>query len=118
MRTNIWYDVDEKLPAKKGYYLAFKGMSMGDDETETAYYYWDPKYAEWRDYESRNMGDTVNVVYWTDADPATWYENYSRPPRSKTRRKVSEAEIDAWRAVEQAIERYEVVKALCDKSNI
>ena len=115
MKPCVWYDTDEKLPPTKGYYLAFKGMSMGDDETDTAYYYWDPKYAEWRDYESRSIGGYANVVYWTEADPATWYENYSMPPRSKSRRKVSEAEIDAWRAVEQAIERYEIVRALAKK---
>jgi hypothetical protein len=108
MKPCVWYDVDEKLPTEKGYYLAFKGMSMGDSDTETAYYYWDPKYAEWRDYESRNMSNTANVVYWCDADPAGWYDNLSMRPR----RKISEAEIDAWRAVEQAIERYEVVRNL------
>jgi len=110
MKPCVWYDVDEKLPTEKGYYLAFKGMSMGDSDTETAYYYWDPKYAEWRDYESRSMSDTANIVEWTDADPATWYNE--PVGRRKTRRKISEAEIDAWRAVEQAIERYEVVRNL------
>lgn len=110
MKTSIWYDVDEKLPPAKGYYLAFKGLSIGDDETETAYYYWDPKYAEWRNYESKSIGDTVNVVYWTEADPLDWYQE--PVSRTKTRRKISEAEIDAWREVEQAIKRYEVVRKL------
>ena len=110
MKPCVWYDVEEKLPLTKGYYLAYKGMSIGDDEAETDYYYWDPKYAEWRDYESRSIGGYANVVYWTDADPATWYNE--PVGRSKTRRKVSEAEIDACRAVEQAIERYEVVRTL------
>ena len=110
MKPCVWYDVDEKLPPVKGYYLAYKGLSMGDDNAETDYYYWDPKYAEWRDYESRSIGNTANVVYWTDADPATWYNE--PVGRRKTKRKISEAEIDAWRAVEQAIERYEVVRNL------
>ena len=113
MKPSIWYDVDEKLPPEKGYYLAFKGMSMGDDETRTDYYYWDPKYAEWRDYESRSAGHWANVIYWTDADPSDWYENYSMQPRkSKTKSKVSVAEQDAWEAVQRAIEQYEIVRKL------
>lgn len=108
MKTCVWYDAAEKIPPRKGYYLAFKGMTMGDDETATDYYYWDPKQAEWRDYESTNMGHYANVVYWTNADPARWYKNFG----IRRRDEITAAEKDAWAAVEAAVERYEMVKAL------
>ena len=107
MKPCVWYDVDEQLPPKAGYYLAFKGYSIGDDETNTDYYYWDPKLAEWRDYQSRSMGHFANVVYWTDADPQAWYDGHDL-----RRRKQSAAEQDAWEAVLRAVEQYEIVRSL------
>ena len=108
MKACVWYTVDEKLPPKTGYYLGFKGMSMGDDETGCDYYYWNAKAAEWRDNQLSNAY-SVNVVYWTEADPASWYDKY------RFRQRVSDvpaAEKDAWEAVQRAIEQYEIVKAL------
>lgn len=108
MKACVWYTMDEKIPPQSGYYLAFKGMSMGDDETGCDYYYWNAKSAEWRDSQI-SMAHYVNIVYWTEADPAAWYDKY------RIRQKygaLSPAEQDAWDAVQQAIERYEVVKAL------
>lgn len=108
MKPGIWYDVAENQPTTKGYYLAFKGMSIVGDEIKTDYYYWDPALSEWRDHASRGMGHTANVVYWTDADPAAWYDNYDR----RARRKWSAAEQDAWNAVLRAVEQYEIVRNL------
>ncbi len=111
MKAGIWYDMEEKCPPKSGYYLAFKGMSMGDSETAAGYYYWNAKAAEWRD--SKLSGAYyANVIYWTEADPEGWYEKYSL----RTRAEISVAEKDAWAAVEHAIERYEIVRALTAKS--
>lgn len=110
MKTAIWYDVDEKIPPRSGYYLAFKGMSMGDDETKTDYYYWNAKFAEWRD-SKLSHAQYANVIYWTEADPDDWYEKYSL----RTRAEVTAAEKDAWAAVEHALEQYEIVKALAKK---
>jgi hypothetical protein len=107
MKTCIWYDVKEKLPPKTGYYLGFKGMSMGDDETGCDYYYWDTKRAEWRDSQI-SSAYYVNVVYWTEADPSDWYTNYHR----RTKEKMSPAEQDAWETLQKAIEQYEMVKIL------
>ena len=107
MKACLWYDVSEKLPPKTGYYLAFKGMSIGDDETGCDYYYWNAKYAEWRDSQISNAYH-VNVVYWTDADPSDWYQNYNLRRRDE----VTPAEKDAWNAVLHAVEQYEMVKAL------
>ena len=112
MRTSIWYSADEKTPPKSDYYLAFKGMSMGDDETKCGYYYWDARRAEWRD-SRLSQSYYANVVYWTDADPGEWYENYSLRQKSK----MMPAEQDAWNAVLEAIEKYEVVKALCERAS-
>lgn len=107
MKTGLWYDVDEKLPPRTGYYLGFKGLSMGDDETGCDYYYWNAKSAEWRDSQI-SSAYSVNVIYWTDADPIGWYEKHSL----RRRNEITAAEKDAWNAVLHAVEQYEMVKAL------
>ena len=99
--------MEEKCPPNTGYYLAFKGMSMGDSEIAAGYYYWNAKSAEWRESQISSPY-SVNVIYWTDADPAAWYENYRLRPRNE----ITEAEKDAWVEVHRAMERYELVKAL------
>lgn len=110
MKAGVWYDMEEKCPPNTGYYLAFKGYSMGDDETGCSYYYWNAKAAEWRESQI-SSAYSVNVIYWTDADPDAWYKNY----RLRTRAEITEAEKDAWAAVEQALEQYEIVRALAKK---
>ncbi len=107
MRPCVWYDMEEKCPPQSGYYLAFKGMSMGDNETSCGYYYWNAKSAEWRDSKLSNAY-YANVIYWTDADPGSWYDDYD----VRARRSMSVAEQDAWDAVKAAIEQYEIVKNL------
>lgn len=107
MKACVWYDVAEKIPPDPGYYLAFKGYSMGDDDTNTGYYYWDDKRAEWRD-SSLSQSHYANVIYWTDADPDSWYEKHNMRRRDE----ISVAEKDAWNAVLHAVEQYEMVKAL------
>lgn len=111
MKTCVWYEIEERIPPQSGYYLGFKGMSMGDDETSCEYYYWDARRAEWRDSQISNAY-SVNVVYWTDADPSAWYNNY----HMRRRDEVSVAERDAWAAVEAAMERYEMIRALTAES--
>lgn len=108
MKACVWYTIDEKIPPKTGYYLAFKGMSMGDDEVGCAYYYWDAKSAEWRD-SSLSTAYYANVVYWTEADPNSWYNKYRIRQKSGP---LPVAEQDAWDAVQKAIKQYEMVKAL------
>ena len=110
MKASIWYEVDQKIPSKTGYYLAFKGFSMGDNETSAGYYYWDAKRADWRD-SSTSMGRYANVIYWTDSDPAAWYDSYDLRRRDE----ISESEKDAWAVVERALEQYEIVRALAKK---
>jgi hypothetical protein len=108
MKACVWYQVDEKIPPVSGYYLAFKGFSIGDNETDTGYYYWDAKYAEWKD-GSLSHSRSARIIWWTDADPARWYdEEYNMRRRDE----ISVAEKDAWTAVERAIEKYNMIRAL------
>ena len=110
MKTSIWYSVKEKQPSKTGYYLAFKGLTIGDDEIGTEYYYWDSNRREWRDSMISNA-HYANVIFWTDADPAYWYED----DRAWHTDEITPAEKDAWAAVQLAIDKYEMVKALATK---
>lgn len=110
MKAGIWYEVDERLPPQSGYYLAFKGFSMGDNEPNTGYYYWDAKKCEWKD-SGTSQGRYSNVVYWTESDPEGWYEKYNMRRRDE----ISAAEKDAWAAVERAIEQYDIVRKLSSK---
>lgn len=114
MKTCIWYDVSDKLPNKSGYYLAFKGMSMGDNETDTDYYYWNATVAEWRDSRLSNA-HYANVVYWTEADPNGWYEDTTML-RRKNKNTMSVTEAAAWDDLQEAVKRYETIRALCAKS--
>ena len=107
MKACVWYDMEERSPPQSGYYLAFKGMSMGDDESGCGHYYWNAKKAQWSD-GNYSQAFYANVIYWTDADPGRWYDDYD----VCARREMSVAEQDAWDAVKAAIERYEVVKNL------
>lgn len=113
MKPSIWYTVEERQPAKTGYYLAFKGYSMGDDETGVAYYYWNERAREWRD-NSLSMSHGINVCYWSDADPHEWYEQeiHNHGKKKKQQRTVTPAEKAAWDAVVKAMEQYEIIKAL------
>ena len=109
MKAHLWFNVEDHSPSKSGYYLSFTGATMGGGEPETKYCFFDKKKGEWRDYESdSSMSRWENVVYWTDADPYSWYESTLH----KRNRKVSEAEKIAFQQVLDAIKNYETIKAL------
>ena len=110
MKPSIWYTVEERQPPKTGYYVAFKGMSMGDDETGVAEYYWNQRTQEWRDSSVASIGRWANVCYWCDAYPQEWYDQDSK--RGQKTRTVTPAEKAAWDAVVKAMEQYEIIKAL------
>jgi hypothetical protein len=62
------------------------------------------------------MGHGAIVYYWTDATPDDWVD--SDPPVSQRRQQLDQmhpAEQEAWDAVQEAIKKYEVIKALCKK---
>ena len=119
MRTSIWYRTEEQSPAKSGYYLSYRGFGMGgmsDYDHANGYMWYDRKSDGWYDYS--DMRDSAIVYYWTDADPEHWVD--ADPPSIKIRPgyqvRGTHSEIlavqDAWAAVEEAIKRYETVKAL------
>ena len=108
MKAHLWFSVEEMEPDESGYYLSFTGATMGGGEPETSYNFYDKKRQQWRTYESESMGQWANVVYWTDADPFSWYEN-NNFERNRTK---SEAEKIAWQQVLDAIERYKIVRGL------
>ena len=111
MKTSIWYHTADRQPDKSGYYLAYKSYSMGDNETDTGYYYYNKPANEWRD-SKLSQAYYANVYYWTDADPNGWAN--SDPPLTKRKKVVDEnpaLEI-AWNNIQEAIRQYEIIKAL------
>ena len=111
MITCAWYSVEEKQPDNAGYYLAFKGMTFADDQTDTGYYYWNASQREWRE-SGISSAHYANVIYWTDADPEYWYSH----THVKHQDPITPAEKDAWDAMQLAIEKYKMVKALTAKN--
>jgi len=111
IKPSIWYSTDQKQPDETGWYVAFKGYSLGDNEVGVSYFYWNKKNQHWR-ASSMQTSNEINVIYWCKgADPAEWYQQ-ATPYRRKTKREVSVTEQEAWAAVEHAIEQYEIIKAL------
>lgn len=87
----------------------------GDYDHDHGYVYYDKRNDGWRDHQSG--GEHAFVYYWTDATPDEWVDN--DPPVSQRRRYVENmhpAEKDAWDAVQEAIKKYQTIKALCEKS--
>lgn len=122
MKTSIWYHTSDKSPPKSGYYLSYRGWGMGgkgDGDHDHGYLYYDKKLDEWRDYDSRSMGHSAIVYYWTDATPDDWVEN--DPPISLRRRykeEIHPAEQEAWNALQEALKQYQTIKALCAKNEL
>ena len=119
MRTSIWYRTEEQQPDKSGYYLSYRGFGMGgmsDYDSANGYMYFDKLDSKWYEYDDRQS--QAIVYYWTTADPEDWVD--SDPPSIKIRRgydpktnsSMHPAVQDAWRDVEEAIRRYETIKAL------
>lgn len=111
MKTSIWYHTADKQPDKSGYYVAYKSYSMGDDSTNTGYYYYNKLANEWRD-TSLSSSHWANVYYWSDADPEAWVD--ADPPVSKRKKALDDqlAVKAAWENVQRAIEQYEIIKGL------
>lgn len=119
MRASIWYRTEEKNPDKSGLYLAYRGFGIGgmsDYDHHYGYMYYGKATDHWYVYSDQR--DQAIVYYWTDADPEQWFDE--DPPSVMLRRNSRHPEHvavqDAWKDVEDAIKRYETVKALCAKS--
>ena len=119
MKLSIWHHTADQQPSKSGYYLTYRGWGMGgkaDGDSDNGYLYYFAKSDQWYEYESEirsGFPRTCIVYYWTDADPAGWVDK--DPPVSQRKKTLVEknAALDiAWKNVEEAIRKYEVVKAL------
>ena len=124
MRVSFWHHTADKQPEKSGYYLSYRGWGMGgkgDGDHDYGYLYYHTKYKKWYEYEgswNSMFPDEVSFVYyWTDATPDEWTDQ--DPPvsmRKLSKQEMHVAEKEALAELEEAIKRYETVKALCAKS--
>ena len=120
MKVSFWHHTADREPEKSGYYLAYRGWGMGgkaDGDSDHGYVYYDKIHNEWRDYESTSMGHDAIVYYWTDARPDEWADGDVPVYRRKqVKQTMHPAEKEALADLEEAIRRYETVRALCEKS--
>jgi hypothetical protein len=113
MKLGIWYHTAEQQPNESGYYLAYRGWGIaGKSDTDSDYgpVFYDKKINSWRDYESSSYGHDAFVYYWTDADPEAWTDRGAVIDKKKIQSNPA-LEI-AWQKVIQAVEQYELIKAL------
>jgi hypothetical protein len=122
MRASVWYHTADRNPEKSGYYMAYRTITLADDTCGVDYFYWNKKgglngRGEWRTDETCHS-QWANVYYWTDSDPSVWvdedgpvrYRKSNNP--NNPNKGMTEAERIAWQQVEEALSRYETVKAL------
>lgn len=119
MRISIWHRTEEQSPDNSGYYLSYRGFGMGsmsDYDHEHGYMYYDKKTDKW--YEYNNKRDIAIVYYWSDATPNEWVDQ--DPPSVTLRRNGRPDEHvavhEAWQEVQEALKRYQTVKALCKQT--
>jgi hypothetical protein len=111
MKLSIWYRTEENTPSKSGRYFVYRRFGMGGpgDAADYGYLYYNAEKDEWR----RGM-EYADCYYWTDATPDKWVD--SDPPSIYITKQLSEQHpslISAWSEVQAAVERYEIIKALC-----
>ena len=115
MKISIWYHTVDKQPDKTGYYLCYRGWGMGgkaDGDSDQCYLYYDKKKKMWKEYDDDGSDDEVSFVYyWTDADPRRWVEE-DQPVFRRKKEVENVALADAWKSVQDAISKYEMIKIL------
>lgn len=121
MQASIWYEGDEKRPDKSGYYLAYRGWGMGgapDGASDYGYLYFSTHQNAWYEYESDSRSRMKNpvsfVYYWTTADPYNWVHDKPSSFRIGKTLKPNPTLDDAWREVEKAVEKYNILKKLIE----
>jgi len=98
MIFSIWYESSNTLPSTSGWYYGFKDMSLGDDNEEVGFYYYDHyKNA----FFTSVHGCWCNVTFWTDID----FQSF----QNKT---LTPAERIAADNVIKAIENYNTILGL------
>jgi hypothetical protein len=108
MKTSFWYHVDEKLPKKSGTYVTFVGPTIASDDSGVGTSYFRSNRGSWNAVWQESCAPQsawANVVYWCDAEPAEWYENTNVITHTP-------ALDDAWAAVQDAVSKYEMLRAL------
>jgi hypothetical protein len=103
MITSIWYDSEDKLPEKEGYYLGYKKPTLGDDEEGFGLYYWGTYYRQWRENISTHS-PTIFISFWCEPPDIKYPMSQILMP--------TDAEIDAWKNVQDAISKYNMIKNL------
>ena len=110
MKTSIWYHTADRQPDKTGYYMGFRTVTLADDTCGVDYFWWNREAGEWRTDRTCHS-HWANVYYWTPDDPEQWV-NADGPVRYRKTPKSSPALAAALADVQQAIEQYEIVRAL------
>ena len=109
MKTSLWHQTVDRQPDNSGHYLAYKiysGYSLGDDTTDIGYFYYNKSNNNWYD-NSLNQAYSIDVYYWSDADPRKWVDSepliFGEPNPS--------LEL-AWNNLQEALKQYEIIKNL------
>jgi hypothetical protein len=120
MKVSIWHHASDKQPDKSGYYLAYRGWGMGgkaDGDSDHGYLYYRKEDDTWYGHKGAwrsSFPDIVSFVYyWSDADPAQWVAD--DPPLSQRKQVKPEmhvAEREAWKNVQEALDRYNMIRTL------
>lgn len=101
MKVSIWYHVDERLPPQPGFYLTY----VEDSDQRIEYNYYNGPVSGWARYKGLSTW-LSGVRFWTDINLPAMLEdhvaNYQEQP----------GEREAREQVEQAVERYEIIRAL------
>lgn len=63
MIFSVWHDCKLKLPESTGWYFGYEDVSLGCDNTELGYYYFDRHKDS---FYSNSHGHWCNVTFWTD----------------------------------------------------
>lgn len=104
--TSVWYHTGDKQPPESGYYIGYKLPTIGDDSEGYESWYWDNYKREWREFKASHAC-TIKVSYWTKAP-----DTMDQFGHVYTLDMPTVAEIDAWKNVEDAISKYNMVKEL------
>lgn len=112
MKISIWHHTADKQPDKSGHYLCYRGWGIGgksDSDSDHGYLYYNKGSKCWQDY--RNGTTASFVYYWTDADPQGWVDN--DPPVVRRKKEIENVALnDAWKSVQDALEKYEMIRTL------
>ena len=103
IHTTIWYHKGDKLPEHTGYYLAYKTSSLGDNEEGFGLYYWRYNSKQWK----RSM-----AIHSEDIQVSIWSYLPEHDPDNYDPKQPTIAEIDAWKNVQDAISKYNMIVEL------